>query len=71
MDKRINSRKRLLRKLNEAYGQYICKPIQHNVSFSEAPAYGQTIFEFAPGSNGTEDYRKLVRQVADDKSLLR
>ena len=71
MDRRINSRKRLLRKLNEAYGRYICKPIQHNASFSEAPAYGQTIFEFAPGSGGTEDYRELVRRVADDESLLR
>ena len=70
MDNKIKSRKRLLRKLNEAYGQYICKPIQHNVSFSEAPAFGQTIFEFAPGSDGTDDYRELVRQIADDETLL-
>jgi chromosome partitioning protein len=71
LDKRIDSRKRLLRKLNEAYGKYICKPIQHNAGFSEAPAYGQTIFEFAPGAGATEDYRELVRQVAGDTSLLR
>ena len=71
MDKRVNSPIRLFKKLSELYGEYICKPIRYNVSFSEAPAYGQTIYEFAPGSNGTEDYRELVRQVADDLTLLR
>ena len=71
LDKRVNSPIRLLKKLSELYGEHICKPIRYNVSFSEAPAYGQTIYEFAPGSNGTEDYRELVRQVADDAALLR
>ncbi len=71
LDKRVNSPIRLLKKLSELYGEYICKPIRYNVSFSEAPAYGQTMYEFAPGSNGTEDYRELVRQVADDLTLLR
>lgn len=71
LDRRINSPIRLLKTLNELYGEHICKPIRYNVSFSEAPAYGQTIYEFAPGSNGTEDYRELVRRVADDLTLLR
>jgi len=31
----------------------------------EAPAQGQTIFEFAPDSNAAEDYRRIVDLLVD------
>jgi chromosome partitioning protein len=33
------------------------------VRLSEAPGYGQTIFEYAPGSIGAEDYAALVERI--------
>jgi len=60
-----------LQRLNELYGSILCEPIRYNNGISEAPGYGQTIFEYAPGSPGAQDYRNLVRRVAGDDSLLR
>jgi chromosome partitioning protein len=37
--------------------------IRTNVSLAEAPANGQTIFEYAPSSPGAMDYRSLVEEV--------
>ncbi len=37
--------------------------IRTNVALAEAPAVGQTIFEYAPKSPGAEDYRALVEEV--------
>lgn len=38
--------------------------IRRNVRLAEAPSFGQSIFQYAPGSNGAEDYRKLAEEVA-------
>ncbi len=70
-DKRVKKSFTILKKLEDLYGQNLCTPIHNNVRVSEAPAYGKTIYEFAPGSPGAEDYRDLVRKVADDDSLFR
>jgi chromosome partitioning protein len=71
LDKRIGSPVKILNKLLELYEDFVCPPIHYNSSFADAPAFGQTTFEFAPGSTGTDDFKKLVRRVADDESLLR
>ena len=40
-------------------------PIRRSTRLAEAPSHRQTIFEYAPDSQGAEDYRKLVdRYVA-------
>lgn len=70
-DKRIKHPTKILNKLKELYGEYICNPIRYNVNFPQAPAFGQTIFEFSPGCNGSQDYRELVRRVASDNGLFR
>lgn len=36
--------------------------IRDNVSLAESPAAGKTIFEYAPHSNGAEDYRCLAKE---------
>ena len=69
-DKRVKKTSRILTKIAKIYGERLCTPIRYNVRLSEAPAYGKTIYEYAPGCNGAQDYRELVRKVANDPSLL-
>lgn len=37
--------------------------IRRNIRLAEAPSFGQSIFQYAPSSNGAEDYRNLAREV--------
>jgi len=37
--------------------------IRRNIRLAEAPSYGQSIFQYAPQSNGSEDYRSLAMEV--------
>ena len=37
--------------------------IRRNIRLAEAPSFGQTIFEYAPHSNGAQDYRQLAEEV--------
>ena len=69
-DKRVKKTSRILSKIAKIYGERLCKPVRYNVRLSEAPAYGKTIYEYAPGCNGAQDYRELVRKVANDPKLL-
>ncbi len=69
-DKRVKKSNAILKKLESLYGDHICTPIRYNVRLSEAPAYGQTIYEFAPGSPGAQDYRELIRKIADNPKLF-
>lgn len=70
LDLRVKKSNGVLEKLHELYGEKMCTPIRYNVRLSESPAYGQTIYEFAPGSPGAQDYRELIRKVADDPKLF-
>lgn len=70
MDTRVKNPQLIFSRLKKLYREYICKPIRYNENFSEAPSFGKTIFEFAPGCSGAVDYRELVRRVAQDDSLL-
>lgn len=66
-DKRVKKSDNILARMREIYEDRICDPIRYNVKLSETPAYGKTIFEFAPDSTGAEDYMKLVRRVAGNE----
>lgn len=37
--------------------------IRRNIRLAEAPSFGQSIFQYAPGSNGAEDYRQLAQEM--------
>lgn len=37
--------------------------IRRNVRLAEAPSFGQSIFQYAPSSNGAEDYRALAEEI--------
>lgn len=38
-------------------------PVRRNIKLAEGPSFGQTIFQYAPSSNGAEDYRRLAEDV--------
>lgn len=70
LDLRIKGPQNLYEELKKLYPQHLCQPIRYNESLSEAPSFGKTIFEFAPGSMASEDYRALVRKVSGNQSAL-
>jgi len=37
--------------------------IRRNVRLAEAPSFGQSILQYAPSSNGADDYRQVAREV--------
>ncbi len=70
-DSRVKKSGVILDKFKNLYGDLVCKPIRYNSLLSENPAFGQSIFEMAPGSKGADDYRDLVRKVAGDPDLFK
>lgn len=65
-DRRVRKSGEILEQLKDHFGDQLCSPIRYNVRLSEAPGYGQTIFEYAPGSPGAEDYLKLTERILKD-----
>ncbi len=45
--------------------------IRTNVRLAEAPSHGKSIFDYAPDSNGAEDYLALGREVAQIEPIVR
>ncbi len=67
-----DNRRRLARAvadtIRDYFGDLVCDSvIRTNVALAEAPASGQTIFEYAPKSTGADDYRALVEEVINGK----
>ena len=65
-DRRTRQSDELLAKMQEHFPGLICDPIRYNVRLSEAPAYRQSIFDYAPRSAGAKDYQRLVERVERD-----
>jgi len=70
MDARIQGPQTLHDQLKKLYPTHLCTPIRYNASLAEAPSFGKTIFEYAPGSNASEDYRELVKKISQDQTNL-
>jgi chromosome partitioning protein len=62
-DRRVRKSEEILAQLRTHFGERVCDPIRYNVRLSEAPGYGQTIFEYSPSSTGAEDYHKLAQRI--------
>ena len=46
------------------YGATVFKThIRRNIKLAECPSFGQTIFDYAPNSNGAEDYASLAEEI--------
>src|SRR5262249_59929470 len=37
--------------------------IRRNIRLAECPSFGQSIFQYAPGSRGAEDYASLAAEI--------
>jgi len=66
LDRRVKKSEEILAQLQHHYGERLCPPIRYNVRLSEAPGFGQTIFEYAPYSAGAQDYGKLTERITQD-----
>lgn len=66
MDRRVKKSGEILGQLESYYNDLLCKPIRYNVRLSEAPGYGQTIYEYAPTSAGAQDYQTLTERILAD-----
>jgi chromosome partitioning protein len=66
MDRRVRKSAEILEQLRGHYGDLVCEPIRYNVRLSEAPGYGQTIFEYSPQSTGAQGYQSLTERVMQD-----
>ena len=66
-DRRVKKSFEILPQLDGHFSGRVCNPIRYNVRLSEAPGYGQTIFEYAPGSTGAADYQLLTERILGDE----
>ena len=66
-DRRVKKSEEILQQLEIHFGMRVCHPIRYNVRLSEAPGYGQTIFEYAPRSAGAQDYQELTERIVADE----
>jgi chromosome partitioning protein len=66
-DRRVKKSGEILEQLRLHYPAQVCPPVRYNVRLSEAPGYGQTIFEYAPASTGAGDYRLLTERILQDE----
>ncbi|MGC9310058.1 MAG: ParA family protein [Candidatus Nanoarchaeia archaeon] len=65
-DRRVKKSEEILAQLQAAYQDKLCKPIRYSVRLSEAPGYGQTIYEYAAKTTGAEDYQRLTERIVND-----
>jgi chromosome partitioning protein len=49
--------------LKQHFGDRCLAPVRAVMKVKEAPAQGQTIFEYAPDSNAAEDYAAVVQTI--------
>ena len=65
-DRRVKKSEEILGQLRSHYDNLVCDPVRYSVRLSEAPGYGQTIFDYAPGTSGAQDYQKLTERILGD-----
>ncbi len=68
-DQRNRICRRILEIMNNIYYDIISDPIRVNTKLKEAPEKHQSIFSYAKGSRGAEDYGKLTVQVINDEKM--
>lgn len=67
LDGRVKKSKEILSQLEKHYEGKLCHPVRYNVRLSEAPGFGQTIFEYDPSSPGAKDYQKTIERILKDE----
>jgi chromosome partitioning protein len=67
-DARANICREAVATLKNHFGDRCLSPIRAAIRVKEAPAQGQTIFEYAAGSAAAEDYTAVVDRILADRS---
>ena len=63
-DGRVSKSAEILEQLERYFPGAVWPIVRYNVKLSEAPGFGQHIFEYAKRSNGAADYSRLARRLA-------
>jgi len=65
-DYRLKATRQIADRLRRRFGtQVFVIEVRTNVSLAEAPAYGQTIFQYKPNATGAKAYQLLARELLD------
>ncbi len=67
LDRRFVQTTEISALLKNTFGDLVTEPIRSNVRLSEAPAHGETIFEYASKSKGAEDYQRLAERITENE----
>jgi len=63
-DLRTNLARSVLEEIRKNFGEKrLLPPIRNDIKLAEAPSFGKTIFEYAPGCRGAEDYAQVVQLI--------
>jgi chromosome partitioning protein len=63
-DKRTNLARDVVQRIRQVFGAKLFKTfISKSVKLEESPAYKESIFTYAPGSIGAEQYRKVAEEI--------
>ena len=62
-DRRTRHSHEIFEQLKIYFNRQVCDPIHYNVRLSEAPSFGQTIFEYAARAQGAYDYKSLTERI--------
>ncbi len=54
--------------LRQNFGSRCLSPVRTTIKVKEAPAQGQSVFEYAPGSNAAMDYEQVVERLTRSES---
>ena len=63
-DGRVSKSAEILEQLERYFPGAVWPAVRYNVKLSEAPGFGQHIFEYAKRSNGAADYAHLAKRLA-------
>jgi chromosome partitioning protein len=63
-DGRVRKSAEILEQLERYFPGAVLPAVRYNVKLSEAPGFGQHIFEYSRGSNGATDYARLAKRLA-------
>ncbi len=62
-DKRTSSNKQVVEYMNNAYPDLVYKTvIRNNIDLADCTAVNQTVYDFAPKSNGAKDYKAFTNE---------
>jgi chromosome partitioning protein len=62
-DRRVSKSAEILEHLRQHFPDKLTAPIPYSVKLSEAPAWGQTVYGYAPRDRGAAAYAKLAEAL--------